>query len=75
MRTITLSEARDMASDPAYITTEDVGRMAILCSTDEGESLVDLAATGETADQAIAAYLRRVSEDDADGMSCAIITE
>jgi hypothetical protein len=75
MRTITVAEAKAMASDPEYIDTGDVGRMAILHEADGQESLVDLAAPGETEEQAIAAYMRRIGDADGDAsdLCCVMI--
>ena len=67
---ITLSEARAMASDAAYIEDGDVGRLAILAEIDGQDCLVDLAEPGNTQEQAVAAYLRRIGEDDDGTVRC-----
>jgi hypothetical protein len=64
-----------MASDPAYLNKGDIGRMAILHEVDGQTSLVDLAAPGETEEQAIAAYMRRIGDagGDTSDLCCEVI--
>ena len=71
-RTITLSEARAMASDSDLIQAGDVGAVAILATVDGQESLVDL--SDDDVDTAAHEWARRMgTEDDEGNLDAAVI--
>ena len=74
-RTITLSEARAMASDADLIEAGDVGRVAILPTVDGQEFLVDLAPAGTAVDDAAHEWARRMGEDDEDIDAAVIVAD